>query len=174
MEGCASINYQEGGVPTVFFFHQNKPKMIGLSSMFLQHWSLHNIKSCLCFLIDPPPTFTSYIHGSWTMTKQYGLKLRSYLEHLREDSGVHFENLMGMHWEQVNSPLPSPPPKPKRKTLSLSWALTCWALTLARMRFVFLVSPFSTWANIPIINWGYLVYSLQEISNRKRSCEAEG
>jgi hypothetical protein len=54
MEGCASINYQEGGVPTVFFFHQNKPKMIGLPSMFLQHWSLHNIEAYLRFLTSPP------------------------------------------------------------------------------------------------------------------------
>jgi hypothetical protein len=44
------------------------------------------------------------------MTKQYGLKLRFYWEDLKEDIGEHFENLMGMHWEQVKLP-----PNPKEK-----------------------------------------------------------
>jgi len=49
------------------------------------------------------------------MTKQYGLKLRSYWEHLREDNGEHYENMMEIHCEQANSPS-HPPPTQKKKT----------------------------------------------------------
>jgi hypothetical protein len=47
------------------------------------------------------------------------------------------------------------------------------SLLIGRMKFLFLMSPFSNWANTPIINWGYSVYSLYQMSNRKRSCKGE-
>jgi hypothetical protein len=54
MQGCASINYQEGGVPTVFSFPPKQAKMIGLSPMFLQYRTLVNIEAHLCFPTRPP------------------------------------------------------------------------------------------------------------------------
>jgi len=113
-----------------------------------QHdWAICNVSATLDTLqhrsISMLPIylpFTSYIHGSWTVTKQYGLKLRSYWEHLREDNGEHFENLMGIHWEQVNPPLPYPPQTQKKKTKPPP--STCWAFALAAWDFYFLCHHF--------------------------------
>jgi hypothetical protein len=67
MQGCASINYQGGGVPIVFFFPPKQAKMIGLSPMSLQHWSLHNIEAYLSFLTSPRLQLTYMFNHDKTM-----------------------------------------------------------------------------------------------------------
>ncbi len=55
--------------------------------------------------------FTIYIHGSWNIAKQYGIKIEVLLGILKEQ----FENLMGTDKEQMNPP--SWPPEPKREKI---------------------------------------------------------
>ncbi len=55
--------------------------------------------------------FTIYIHGSWNIAKQYGIKIEVLLGILKEQ----FENLIGTDKEQMNPP--SWPPEPKREKI---------------------------------------------------------
>jgi hypothetical protein len=59
MQGCASINYQEGGVSTFFFpakAGQYEPTYVSALSATPQHRSISMLPSLLAFTI--------YIHGS--------------------------------------------------------------------------------------------------------------
>ncbi len=76
--------------------------------MFLQHRSLHNIEAYLSFMTSPPLQVIYMLNPDQTIW----VKTEVLLGHLREDNGEHFENLMKIHWEQVNS---TPPPNPKEK-----------------------------------------------------------
>ncbi len=55
--------------------------------------------------------FTIYIHGSWNIAKQYGIKIEVLLGILKEQ----FENLIGTDKEQMNPR--SWPPGPKREKI---------------------------------------------------------
>jgi hypothetical protein len=123
-----------------------------------QHRSLDmlpspKIEAQICF---PWPLLYSYIHGSCTVSKQYGIKLRYYWKRIGERS----RNL-GTPWELDGNTLPPPtlPPQTQKKknqaTLSASWAFS-----LAAWNFYFqkCFSPSLTWANTPLETWG--IYSL--------------
>jgi hypothetical protein len=117
------------------FFFFERAIFIGPTAIFLEHWALPNGNTSL----DPQlqnktnelpqqPTFSVYIHESWTLGKPYGIKLRCYWERIREQLGnlgtsrehnvgikarcywehhwgthwkprEHIGNLMGTHWE---------------------------------------------------------------------------
>ncbi len=99
--------------------------------------------------------------------KRYGIKVRSYEEHVGEHIGnlgnilgTHWElecNLVGTHWEarknEKNSSPPSSsphPPKLKRKKSKAPWMhaqafpLDAWNFSSQKSS-----SPFSAWANTP-------------------------
>jgi hypothetical protein len=82
-------------------------------------------------------------------------------------------NILRTWWEYIGnrSTHPSHPSHPKPKRTKLRGYML--SLHIGRMRFLFFMSPFSTSANTPLINWRYLVYSLHQMSNRKRSCKGE-
>ncbi len=96
----------EGVQPQFFFF----PLPEG--GIWLAHhqffWNIGqppNIEACFVTLPFDTP-LTSYIHGSWTMAKQYGIK-------------NVIGNFMGTHREQKNSaPLLLPSPKAQKNKIS--------------------------------------------------------
>jgi len=73
----------------------------------LNGFSSQKYKHCHLSIWTPPdpPPLTKYIHGSWIVAKQYGIKLQCYWEHLRE----HIGN------QKNQNILPLPSRKPKRK-----------------------------------------------------------
>ncbi len=65
---------------------------IGLSLMKAPLWTqLQNTDKC----IPTWPSFSVYIHGSWTLGRPYGVKPRCYWEHLGDSILEHFGNMMG-------------------------------------------------------------------------------
>jgi hypothetical protein len=71
-----------------------------------------------------------YIHGSWTMTKQYGIKMKCYWECLWEQMG-NFGNILGTWWKYTgNQKKTKPPslPKTHKKNIFLpkSFSLVAW------------------------------------------------
>jgi hypothetical protein len=101
-----------------------------------------------------------------------GIKTRCYWE---LPWGTYWEphgNLKGTCWEQRQNEkiLLPPPPKPlkKRKQCTLS---SCWAFSLAAWNFYLqnYLSPFLAWANnSPIINWGYLPFTIKKSILRQK------
>ncbi len=80
----------------------------------------------------------SYVHQSWTVSKQHGIKLRCYLECFRGTLGEPVGNLMEIHWEQENKSTSSPhwpPPNPKREKICLPKCML--SLRIGCMKFLF-------------------------------------
>jgi hypothetical protein len=140
----------EGGMLRVFFLKEEK---------IWSHidWPITNCSVELGTLPPPPPlhvhawalpksesighSFTVYAHGSWTLAKAYGIKLRCYWEHL----GEFLSNPLGTWWEHIGNrkkkeeknPSP-PPPTPKVKNNPLN---ACWAFSLVAWNLYFQLKP---------------------------------
>jgi len=98
---------------TFFCFLCKRAILIGPSKQFywniehspmetpLQTPQLQNRNKC----IPLQPTFSFYIHESWTLGKLYGIILRWYWERLREqigNLGNLKRNVIGAHWGTLN------------------------------------------------------------------------
>jgi hypothetical protein len=94
------------------FFWKGPYILIGPSPIFLEHWALFpidaplwtpshkNKNKCVATLL---PTFSVYIHESWTLGKAYGIKLSC---HWGENLGEQLENLgilIGTWWEHIEN-----------------------------------------------------------------------
>jgi hypothetical protein len=146
-------------------------------------WRLPKIEDSMERWSDSPfrlwPTHIS--EKGRTLGKTYEIKSSCYWEHpwgARWEPREHIENLMGTHWELERNMLrtcweqrkneKNPPPQPrhlklKREKIKALWVHAAPSHWLC-MKFlftkpfltIFSPSPFLTWANTPIINWGYL------------------
>jgi hypothetical protein len=121
-------------VVTYSFLKKEGTTLIGPLSTH-QHRSLDmlpspKIEAQICF---PWPLLYSYIHGSCTVSKQYGIKLRYYWKRIGERS----RNL-GTPWELDGNTLPPPPPastNPKEKKPSHPQCIL--SLLIGCMKFLF-------------------------------------
>jgi len=112
------------------------------------------------------PTFSVYIHESWTLGKPYGIKLRCHWKLLREQIG-NLGNLKRTWWEHIGNKEekqkktpPAPPPK-GRKRAHHEYILS---LPIGYMKFLFpklfVTIAVYTWARTSDSNLPYLMWTL--------------
>ncbi len=135
-----------------FSLNFERATFIGPTAIVLEHWGLPYCSTSL----DPKlqyrnkwtpqqPTFSVYIHESWTLGKPHGIKLRCYWECITDQLG-NLGNLKGTWWNHVRNTLgtrkiqkkktPHPTLTPKKEK-SMPIMSVCWDFPLAAWNFCF-------------------------------------
>jgi hypothetical protein len=126
--------------------------MVPSGNCFWEHWAcsnritfldpqLQNRISCAPLAI----IFSFYIHGSWTLDKPYGIKLRWYWEHVWKCDG----NTLVTR-KKFKESLPSPPSiLQKEKSWTIHECMLSLPIRCTKFLFQNCSSPFYAWDNTP-------------------------